>query len=265
MPAIKRKRPFQNILNRKFGYLTITGESELRGLRRFWPVACKCGTQKWVEASSLLSGVTVSCGCWKDNAIGNRNRTHGLSRDVTYKTWSNMIHRCYDTKNNEYKNYGGRGIRICQFLQASPANLINLIGSRPSGKVIDRIDNNGNYSCGSCKECFQCAWTLNIKWSTAAESARNRRTNIWITHEGRTQIAQDWAKELGISHDVVVKRFRHGQLLTQDSKYGRSVKMYLTLNGETKSAKEWSKVLNIPYATIWYRVKRGIPFHEPVI
>lgn len=207
-------RPFQNLENRQFGLLMVIGQSELRGRYRYWPVQCNCEakTKKWVRAGNLLSknGIT-SCGCKVAVAVGNSHRIHGFSATPTGNSWYKMISRCYEKSNPDYTEWGGRGIKVCAFLRASPVNLVMMIGLKPPGKKsIDRIANELHYSCGGCDECLTNGWKFNIKWSTDREQSRNKRNNIWITHEGRTQIVADWAKEIGVDRNTIVKRFKRG-------------------------------------------------------
>jgi hypothetical protein len=85
-----------------------------------------------------------------------------------------MKQRCLNPNNAGYKNYGGRGIRICKGL-LSFEKFIGILGKRPEKYTLDRIDNNGNYSCGNCFECIQYKWILNIRWTTWSIQGNNKR------------------------------------------------------------------------------------------
>lgn len=89
----------------------------------------------------------------------------GLSNHNLYNTYFNMIQRCYNTKRKSYKDYGGRGITVCnRWLGAFGfQNFIEDMGDKPFGLTLDRIDNNGNYESDNCK------------WSTRSEQNINRR------------------------------------------------------------------------------------------
>lgn len=88
---------------------------------------------------------------------------HGLKNHFMYRSWVGMRSRCNNPKDKDYKNYGGRGIKVCE-TWSSFENFINDVGERPNGMSLDRIDNDGDYKPSNCK------------WSTPREQQLNRRT-----------------------------------------------------------------------------------------
>lgn len=104
-----------------------------------------------------------------------------------HNSWRGMRERCYNRNHSAYKNYGGRGIKICQRWKNSFLEFYADMGKCPDGMTIERIDNDGDYEPSNCK------------WATRKEQSRNRRNWIaLLTYNGRTQHLVDWAKELGI-------------------------------------------------------------------
>jgi hypothetical protein len=104
--------------------------------------------------------------------------------------------RCYDEKNIAYNRYGGRGITICDEWKNDVKAFYDwaIANGYKNSLTIDRIDNDGNY----CPE--------NCRWATFKEQASNRRSNILVTHNGKTQTMKEWANEVGIPYKVVWAR-----------------------------------------------------------
>jgi len=103
-----------------------------------------------------------------------------------YETWQKLRKRCENKKDKNYKDYGGRGISVCDEWK-SFTTFFSDMGKRPTSKhSIERIDNNGNYAVGNCK------------WATQVEQGRNKRNNRMISHNGETKCLSEWAEKYGI-------------------------------------------------------------------
>ncbi len=164
-----------------FGRITvrrIVSETGALAKDRVWRARCQCGSAVDVNEHSLIHGGRRSCGCLfsetRRNA-GAANRTHGLSQNPLYNTWKSMIRRCTNPSSRSFKDYGGRGIRVCAFIAEGPDRLFALIGERPDGMTLDRADNNGSYTCGGCEQCRAHNWPMNLRWATRREQVLNRR------------------------------------------------------------------------------------------
>lgn len=177
-----------------FGYLYVAsyaGPGDFADGSPRWNVECKCGTKK-VTTSKLLGMGVKSCGCIKGKGPRRKQRAHGdatrKQRAAEYGIWYSMINRCQNEKHESYKDYGGRGITVCERWNASYENFLTDMGRRPTPKhSIERKDNNGPYSPENCV------------WATKAEQSRNHRRNQWLTLRGRRMCITDWAAELGLT------------------------------------------------------------------
>ena len=188
-----------NLTGERFGKLVAIktiGKNKNGGY--LWQCKCDCGNEIIANVGNLKNGHTKSCGCLRVDRCKTNFTKHGLEHTRLYGIWSDMRLRCYDEKNIAYHRYGGRGITICDewkndvkaFYDWATAN-----GYKDS-LTIDRIDNDGNY----CPE--------NCRWATVKEQASNRRSNILVTHNGKTQTMKKWANEVGTPYKVVWARMQ---------------------------------------------------------
>lgn len=140
-----------------------------------------------------------------------------MAHSPTGITWRMMILRCYDVGCHNYAVYGAVGIIVCEYLRASRHNLVNVIGIRPRGTTVDRIDNSGSYTCGTCAECCEKSWRLNVRWATPVQQSRNRKSNRIVMIGGTRKCVAEWAEIAGISQDCLLRRlclgWQHEQLL----------------------------------------------------
>jgi hypothetical protein len=105
-----------------------------------------------------------------------------------------MRSRCYDKNNPSYKNYGGRGIRVCKEWVNDYDRFVSDMGFVPDGMSLDRIDTNKHYTPDNCK------------WSTVKEQLNNQRRNRVIKHAGKTRTMSQWAEDLGVKVDTLFRR-----------------------------------------------------------
>lgn len=167
---------------------------------RRWECQCGyCGAEFTARVNDVKSGRTRGCGCW-------RHGKHGTSE---YRSWSHMKQRCQNPNNPSYPDYGGRGIKVCERWQTF-ANFYVDMGERPAGCTLDRKDNDGDY----CPE--------NCRWSGSVEQNNNRRGNVLVTYDDKTQTVSQWARELGVSHATILGRVGRGWTNSHEILFGRS-------------------------------------------
>lgn len=106
-----------------------------------------------------------------------------------------MKNRCYNPKSQQYKNYGARGIEVCDAWRSSFDAFLSDMGLKPDGMTLDRFpDNDGKYEASNCR------------WATSKEQRRNQRTCHYLEHDGRIMLVRDWANELGMNELTLLAR-----------------------------------------------------------
>jgi hypothetical protein len=146
-----------DLVGRRFGRLTVISFAETRAKRAFWLCQCKCGTEKIISGDCLRQSLVKSCGCLRRETTAKKNFRHGLNlrgnRNRHYTVWVSMMARCYTPTCKDYRNYGKRGIVVCDEWH-EPSIFVNWCLSKepiPTGHSIDRIEVNGPYSPSNCQ------------------------------------------------------------------------------------------------------------------
>ena len=119
--------------------------------------------------------------------------THGMHKTRTYRIWASMKSRCQDPDNAHYKDYGGRGITVCDEWQTFEQFFADM-GEAPDGLTLERMDVNGTYCVANCT------------WASHKEQGRNKRNNRLLTIRGETMPCSAWAERVGISKELLYRR-----------------------------------------------------------
>lgn len=172
-----------DLTGQRFGRLLVVKRMLVKRRGAHWFVHCDCGATKVVLGGNLRRGHITSCGCYNREAVSRANFIYGARRNNIYACWKNMHARCSNVNHKAFKNYGARGVTICErwndFLLFARD-----MGERPKGTSIDRYpDNNGNYEPGNCR------------WATPQQQALNRRTTHRVTAFGETKSVSEWCED----------------------------------------------------------------------
>ena len=159
-----------------------------------WECLCDCGKTTIVRGSSLRNGTVKSCGCLRYRK--KPSLRHGMSHTKLYWVWSNIKKRCYNVTDPAYKNYGGRGIKMCDLWKDSFEAFSEwaLNNGYVDGLSIERKDVNGDY----CPE--------NCEWIPFNEQQNNRTTCLLYTYNGETKNLAEWCKCFGIPYMTAYTR-----------------------------------------------------------
>ena len=196
-----KTRKLKKMAGKRFGKLTVLDRAPNRKNKNDghaqWYCICDCGEETVVGGTSLRRGQSRSCGCSLfKHGFAKRGRIFG-----EYYVWASMKQRCYNEKYSQYKDYGGRGISVCEEWNRSFLSFLKDMGMCPKKKTLERIDNNGNYEPSNCK------------WTTRYEQSRNGRRNVWVEYNGERMILADFASKIGINASAI-RGFRENNSLT---------------------------------------------------
>lgn len=188
----------ENLTGRSYGRLVVLRRDNSQTRAAYWICRCDCGKEAIVQACHLRSGATKSCGCFHDESARARDHsTHGGSKTRLFRVWKGMKSRCYSKSDTKYKNYGGRGIKVCdEWQQFESFRDWALANGYRDDLTIDRIDVNGNYEPSNCR------------WITNKEQQNNRTNNLLLTYSGKTQTLTQWAEETGINEMALRSRIK---------------------------------------------------------
>jgi len=182
----------------RYGRLTVLYEVDKYDQRRRCLCKCDCGNTVTVRIGYLKSGHTKSCGCLRVLS-GKSKKTHGCSRTKLYIAWASMLNRCRNKTNSSFKNYGGRGIEVCQEWSDFEVFKTWAISSGyKTGLSIERIDNNSGYNPSNCK------------FAGRLEQANNKRNVKRYLFNGQHLTISEWARKTGINHGTLESRIRAG-------------------------------------------------------
>lgn len=193
----------KDLTGEKFGKLTVIKKLKLNHHREMeWLCLCDCGNEHISTSNRLTSGKTVCCEFCKRKKIAEKNVRHGLFGTHIHRAYTNMKTRCYNPNYYLFKNYGGKGITICdEWLGRNGLENFykwSLQNGYRKDLSIDRIDNAKGYSPDNCR------------WVSMKQQQNNRTNNRMITANGETHTMSEWADISGILYTTIQRRLACG-------------------------------------------------------
>ena len=185
-----------NLVGKKFGRLLVIEKAESLNGKTRWLCRCDCGKERIVYSTSLKSGNTQSCGCYKTE---NAKRLYSSVRQRDkrlYAVWNGIKQRCLNRNCQTYKNYGGRGIKMDSEWANNYKSFYDwaMRSGYRSGLEIDRIDNNEDYCEANCR------------FVDKETQANNKRNVALYTIDGVTKSLSQWCKEYNMDYYLVRQR-----------------------------------------------------------
>lgn len=169
-------------IGKKFHYLTVTSAVYTRRGRRVVRCRCRCGTVRRIRTDALLSGATLSCGCWHRKRMKQTHTRHGAYKTKLYKVWNQMLQRCGNPNNRRYGDYGGRGIKVCKsWLTFAAFQVWAKCSGYRAGLSIDRRNNGLGYRPSNCQ------WSTRSQQQMNQRARRSSRTGVFGVHYDKTR------------------------------------------------------------------------------
>lgn len=191
-----RNKSNERVIGKTFGRLFV--DSYIRtgkNYHKYFKCVCMCGEIVEVDMKHLLYGNIVSCGCYWEDHKREFRKSHGASYISLYTRWTCIKQRCKNKNNARYKDYGGRGIDLCDEWEVyENFEKWAKINGYTESLQIDRIDNNKGYYPDNCH------------WVTSKINNQNKRCNINITHDGETKTVSQWASIYKINANTILAR-----------------------------------------------------------
>lgn len=187
---------FIDLTGQRFGRLIVIQRANHTGSSAYWLCRCDCGNTIVIQGGSLRRGSTKSCGCLKKDVT----TIHSGRKTRLYSIWDNMKSRCNNPNKDSYRNYGGRGIKVCpEWLHDFSAfRDWALSNGYDDDLTLDRIDNDKGYTPENCR------------WETRSNQNRNQRKNYMITYNGATKTLEEWASIYEIASGTLYSRIQRG-------------------------------------------------------
>lgn len=188
----------ENLTGKKFGRLTVIIRTKSKNKRAMWLCKCNCGNEKIVSSADLLKGCVKSCGCLAKEIRQKGQPKHNLYHTRIYKIWSSMKNRCYLKSHIAYKNYGGRGIKVCDEWKNDVVEFYNwaINNGYKDNLSIDRINNELNY----CPE--------NCRWATSLQQQNNTRNNLKYVYNGEILTLAEISRKYNINYSTLFNRIK---------------------------------------------------------
>ena len=184
----------------RFGNWVIIKQAESRNYNTYYLCECVCGNIAEVQAGRLVNGNSKGCSKCQLSRLHHKDiEIHNMSKTRVYEIWSAMLKRTLKTYNHNYKDYGARGITVCEEWKTF-TNFYNwaINNGYQENLTIDRIDNNGNYEPSNCR------------WATKVQQANNKRDTIRLSNSGKTKTLSEWAIYYNMNYQKAWQRYNRG-------------------------------------------------------
>lgn len=243
----------------KFGKLTAINCVEKINYTAKWLCKCDCGNEKITRIDSLMSGACKSCGCLNRNRKMKHGGAKVCDRDRLYGVWQSMKQRCYNQNSTKYKNYGARGITVCDgwlnnysaFREWALNNGYNK-DAKHGECTLDRIDNNKGYSPDNCR------------WVSMKIQDNNKSVNKYYEYNGESHTLSEWSEILDIKCRLLESRIERGWTFTDAIQVESYAPTKYEYENDFYTIGELAKIYNINRSTLYSRLRSGYSIEDTI-
>lgn len=192
-----------DLTGRTYNKLTVIKLDEEKSNNRvkYWLCKCECGNTKSIEGSKLKNGTTKACGCMRGGI-----QKYEINEKKLYKKWLHMKARCYDKNDISYKNYGNRGIKVCEeWLDYNNFAKWSIENGYNSNLELDRINTNGNYEPSNCR------------YVTHLKNSRNKRSTLKYNYKNEILTLKEIADLNNIDYKILWQRIKRNKKTLEEA------------------------------------------------
>lgn len=196
------KRDKMSLKGKRFSRVIVLERVNKIGKNSRWVCLCDCGKEFITSRPSLVQGKTISCGCYGRKLRREISITHNKTNSRVYRAWACMKSRCLNKNCTGYKDYGGRGITICDRWINSFENFYYDMGDCLKGMSLERKNVNLGYSPKNCK------------WIPISDQGKNKRSIIWVKYNGKLISSAEFYRKnnFKLGYDMCLKHIKRGEL-----------------------------------------------------
>lgn len=185
----------------QFGFLTVSHYLRPHKRGALWAANCVCGRQIPIPSGDIVKSIQrkreASCGCKRNETIGRRNTKHAMSFHPAYRAWDGMRARCYRPSHAAWKNYGARGIKVCERWKNSFANFwVDMGPTWQPGLTLERVKNSMGYSPANCV------------WATYQQQMNNTRSNTILDTPAGPMTVANAARRYNVKYSTLLYRLK---------------------------------------------------------
>lgn len=203
MRKVRELKDYTNVIFNRLTAISLI-ERDYKENNHLWLFQCSCGKQHKAKIKNVRNGNTSSCGCLQSEILVKRNTVHGLSKKypLAYRSWKDLRQRCTNPNHKDFKDYGGRGIFVCEEWNSFEV-FFNDMQERTKNQSIDRINVNDGYHAKNCR------------WADGVQQAQNKRNNNNVIVNGKLIAITQLARDCGVDRKTIAYRLKIGKTIDE--------------------------------------------------